>query len=385
MNATAEPATVPSHRSSLLGILFIAVTGLALPLVWPGVFHNLLSTVASGMAGHAQLPPSLSALDVTADLLIGASYTVIASVLGYVVYQHRRILPFDWVILSFGLFIIACGFTHLMHVVVRMTPVYWLDGYIRALTAIVSVATAVALVPLVPKVAALLGAEQALAAERRKLEHSNAALQEALARAEVLATLGDALQGAVTSGAVEERALERLAPAVQAQAMLVLSLQNGAVQSSTVWGTPPAPVVTQLGDPGITLAITPVLAQVARTGEAAYLTDYASAVPTSPLAGMAYGVEPVFARDGAVIGSVAAWRSTALGPWTAGQQDVMRRAAATIWPRSTGTCTAATLNLSSSLRWRRTTCRHRSERLRVSRSSWSAATAPSWMTGGVAT
>jgi protein-histidine pros-kinase len=55
----------------------------------------------------------------------------------------------------FGAFIIGCGTTHLMEVVTSYTPVYRLSGVIKLLTAGVSLATAVALVPLVPKALSL--------------------------------------------------------------------------------------------------------------------------------------------------------------------------------------------------------------------------------------
>jgi PAS domain S-box-containing protein len=51
----------------------------------------------------------------------------------------------------FGVFIIGCGTTHLMEIITTYTPVYRLAGVIKLLTAGASVATAVALVPLVPK------------------------------------------------------------------------------------------------------------------------------------------------------------------------------------------------------------------------------------------
>jgi signal transduction histidine kinase len=55
----------------------------------------------------------------------------------------------------FGAFIIGCGTTHLMEVVTSHTPVYRLSGVVKMLTAGVSLATAVALVPLVPKARSL--------------------------------------------------------------------------------------------------------------------------------------------------------------------------------------------------------------------------------------
>jgi PAS domain S-box-containing protein len=55
----------------------------------------------------------------------------------------------------FAAFIVGCGTTHLMEVVTTYVPVYRLSGLIKLLTAGVSLATAVLLVPLVPRALAL--------------------------------------------------------------------------------------------------------------------------------------------------------------------------------------------------------------------------------------
>ena len=51
----------------------------------------------------------------------------------------------------FGVFIVACGLTHVMGIWTIWHPMFWLDGGIKAFTAVVSLATAVMLVPLIPK------------------------------------------------------------------------------------------------------------------------------------------------------------------------------------------------------------------------------------------
>src|SRR6266542_1593541 len=52
-------------------------------------------------------------------------------------------------------------FSHFFDVLVIWTPLYWLDGGLRAITALASVATGVALVPLVPLVLDMVRAAQA--------------------------------------------------------------------------------------------------------------------------------------------------------------------------------------------------------------------------------
>ena len=115
--------------------------------------------------GHCYLwKPGLVWLQVLANLCIGLAYVSISLTLVYLARRMKRALPFHWVYLAFGLFIISCGITHFMEILTVWHPVYWLDGVIRALTAVASAGTAVLLFPLMPKVmklSALLEAERA--------------------------------------------------------------------------------------------------------------------------------------------------------------------------------------------------------------------------------
>ncbi len=95
-------------------------------------------------------------LHVLTDSVIFLSYAAISVVLAYLVYRTRRGMPFSWMFLAFGTFIIACGFTHLMEVIVLWKPLYWLSGDVKLITAVASLITAVALPPLVPKVEAMV-------------------------------------------------------------------------------------------------------------------------------------------------------------------------------------------------------------------------------------
>jgi signal transduction histidine kinase len=105
--------------------------------------------------GHCYLwQPNLVLLQVSSNLLIGLAYVVISSTLAYLVWRVRDI-PFQRMYMAFGIFIVSCGITHLMDVWTVWTPVYWLDGWIRAVTAAASVLTAVLLPPLVPQAVAL--------------------------------------------------------------------------------------------------------------------------------------------------------------------------------------------------------------------------------------
>lgn len=89
---------------------------------------------------------------VLTDSLIGISYLAISITLAHLVYRGRRAMPFHWMFLAFGLFIVACGLTHFMEVVTVWDPMYVLSAIIKGFTAMASVATAVALPFIVPQI-----------------------------------------------------------------------------------------------------------------------------------------------------------------------------------------------------------------------------------------
>ncbi|WP_375474397.1 PP2C family protein-serine/threonine phosphatase [uncultured Nostoc sp.] len=105
--------------------------------------------------GHCYLwKPGLVSLHVISDALIALSYYSIPITLFYFV-NKRKDLPFNWIFLLFSGFIVACGTTHIMEIWTLWFPTYWVSGLIKALTAIISVFTAVQLIPLVPQALAL--------------------------------------------------------------------------------------------------------------------------------------------------------------------------------------------------------------------------------------
>lgn len=109
-------------------------------------------------------------LHVTSDSIIFLSYLSIPFTLVYIT-RRRKDVPFNWMVLCFGTFIVACGFTHLMEVWTLWHPSYWLSGVIKAVTATASLATAVLLVRLVPQALALPSPD-ALQAEVVRREHA---------------------------------------------------------------------------------------------------------------------------------------------------------------------------------------------------------------------
>jgi len=100
--------------------------------------------------GHCYLwDPWLVWMHALSDAFIFGAYTVIPILLVQIV-RARKDLPFHWMLFCFGIFIIACGGTHLMEIVNLWYPYYWLAGMIKIITALASVSTAAVLYKIVP-------------------------------------------------------------------------------------------------------------------------------------------------------------------------------------------------------------------------------------------
>ena len=143
--------------------------------------------------------PGVLGLHVASDLLITLAYFSIPFTLFYFVHRRRE-LEFNWIFVCFAVFIVACGLSHLMEIVVVWHPLYWLSGGIKAITALASVPTAILLVKLVPTALrlpspaalrdALAALEKEVAGHKRtenELRAANATLRSESARGRLAA------------------------------------------------------------------------------------------------------------------------------------------------------------------------------------------------------
>ena len=112
-------------------------------------------------------------LHLVSDALIALSYFSIPVTLVYFI-RKRRDLPFSWIFVCFGVFILACGATHAVEIWNLWQANYWLAGGIKAVTALASLATAILLVRLIPQALALPSPEALRheIAERRLAEEA---------------------------------------------------------------------------------------------------------------------------------------------------------------------------------------------------------------------
>lgn len=107
--------------------------------------------------GHCYLwKPEIVWLHVISDAVITLAYYSIPITLTYVVYKTKGGMPFNWVFLLFALFIMACGTTHLMEIINIWNSHYVLAGFVKMFTAVVSILTAIAILPILPRVIKIL-------------------------------------------------------------------------------------------------------------------------------------------------------------------------------------------------------------------------------------
>jgi PAS domain S-box-containing protein len=147
--------------------------------------------------------PELIWTHAVSDTLIAIAYFSIPLVLGVFLY-HRRDVRFSWAVWMFVGFIMLCGVTHVMGVATLWIPIYGVEALVKAATAAASVATAIALWPLLPKAIAIPSSDQ-LHARIRERDEANAELRDTMTHMvrleEHQRQLGEALQRATDSEA----------------------------------------------------------------------------------------------------------------------------------------------------------------------------------------
>src|ERR1043166_2962875 len=114
-------------------------------------FRSLFSSGGFMPHGYCYLwATPLVWLHVISDSLIAIAYFSIPVML-FLFVRKRRDLPFSWMFILFGAFIVACGSTHIMEVWNLWHANYWFAGALKGLTAAASIPTAILLGRLTPQ------------------------------------------------------------------------------------------------------------------------------------------------------------------------------------------------------------------------------------------
>jgi PAS domain S-box-containing protein len=161
-------------------------------------------------------------IHVGADLLIAFSYFLIPFALRYFV-RRRNDLEFSWIVFLFGVFILGCGFTHVLAIWTLWHPIYRFEALIKVFTAGASVLTALCLVKIMPQLIAIpspaqlqVQIQERIAAEaevrrlntdlERRVAERTAALTEAnrhlLESQEALRASSERLEMALAAGSI---------------------------------------------------------------------------------------------------------------------------------------------------------------------------------------
>ena len=125
-----EEILISKSRQILTYAAALLIPAGILLAVWPKLASNLF---ANGFGEQSFMPhgmcylwvPQLYWMHVSSDLLIGISYLAISSTLIYLIYRAREDMPFSWIFVAFGVFILACA--------TIWNPAYWLAGYVKLL------------------------------------------------------------------------------------------------------------------------------------------------------------------------------------------------------------------------------------------------------------
>ncbi|WP_395747888.1 ATP-binding protein [Prosthecobacter sp.] len=168
-----------NHRSLLQYVIFVT----SVLLLAAGISLSLGTKAGDFFMPHSHcylFNKDLMLLHGGSDMLIGLAYVAISATLVWLVYRARHNLPFHWMMLAFATFIVACGATHFMEVwtLNAANPRYWLSGWVKLITAVASVTTALVLPPLVPRILSLMDVARQSAENRGKLEQAYKELNE---------------------------------------------------------------------------------------------------------------------------------------------------------------------------------------------------------------
>ncbi len=147
--------------------------------------------------------PSILWLNVISDAAIAIAYFSIPLALFHFL-RKRLDVPFRGVVAMFSVFILACGLTHFMSIIIVWNGYYGIQGMLKAVTGLASIGTAIMLYPVMPRMLALRSpielaesnnALQQEIEQRKRTESQSLELQHELAHMGRLTTMGQMATG----------------------------------------------------------------------------------------------------------------------------------------------------------------------------------------------
>ncbi len=113
--------------------------------------YTYFSSLNFAPHGHCYLwRTDLVMLHAGSDILIALSYYSIPIAL-FLIWKKNKDFQYHWMLILFAIFIFACGTTHIIDTWNIWHSEYYLEGLVKVITAIVSVATAILIWPSLPK------------------------------------------------------------------------------------------------------------------------------------------------------------------------------------------------------------------------------------------
>jgi len=210
MGTLAPPKTLFRQFVEFLPHILAPACALAVLIVVPMVTMSEGAEIRGAITGT--MTPFLMMTMAIANGLIAISYSSIPIFL-VVFLNKRRDIPFSWILILFGAFILACGTTHAVHIIGLWWEVNWWQAVADSSCAFISIITAIVLWPYLPQMLAfpspaqLRAVNQELQKEKTALEHTQNRLRTAYAE-------------------VEQRVQERTADLKRANASLQAEVQD---------------------------------------------------------------------------------------------------------------------------------------------------------------
>ena len=103
--------------------------------------------------------PGLLGLHIVSNGIIALAYFSIPLIMIYI-QRQRADIPFDGIFLLFAAFILACGLGHAFDIWTLWHANYWVSGYLKLLTALISLATAITIIIKIPEILTLPSSQQ---------------------------------------------------------------------------------------------------------------------------------------------------------------------------------------------------------------------------------